>query len=135
MRFTSETTSDGVSEGRFTLDELHGVRWSPAGAAGSRPLVLLGHGGGQHKKARGLVARAQRYVTACGFAVAAIDAPGHGDRPRTGQDERFAASIRERAAAGEPIRPLIARGNAALAARAVPARPAPPHLPPLPHLR
>jgi hypothetical protein len=71
MRFTSETTSDGVSERLFTLDDIPGVFWSPAGAAGSRPLLLLGHGGGQHKKAPGLVARARRYVTACGFAVAA----------------------------------------------------------------
>jgi pimeloyl-ACP methyl ester carboxylesterase len=120
MRFTSETTSNGVSERLFTLDDITGVFWSPADAADGRPLVLLGHGGGQHRKAPGLLARARRYVTACGFAVAAIDAPGHGDRPRTGQDERFAAGIRERVAAGEPIGPQIARHNAALAARAVP---------------
>jgi pimeloyl-ACP methyl ester carboxylesterase len=120
MRFTSETTSNGVSERLFTLDHIPGVLWSPAGAVGSRPLVLLGHGGGQHKKAPGLVARARRYVTACGFAVAAIDAPGHGDRPRTEQDERFVAGITERMAAGEPVGPQIARYNAELAARAVP---------------
>jgi dienelactone hydrolase len=120
MRFISETTSNGVSERLFTLDDIPGVLWSPAEAAGSRPLVLLGHGGGQHKKAPGLVARAHRYVTVCGFAVAAIDVPGHGDRPRTEQDERFAAGIRERLAAGEPIGPQIARHNAAHAARAVP---------------
>src|ERR1019366_7543001 len=75
MRFISETTSNGVSERLFTLDDIPGVLWSPADAAGSHPLVLLGHGGGQHKKAQGLVARAHRYVTVCGFAVAAIDAP------------------------------------------------------------
>jgi pimeloyl-ACP methyl ester carboxylesterase len=120
MRFTSETTSNGVSERLFTLDDIPGVLWSPAGAAGSRPLVLLGHGGGQHKKVPGLVARAHRYVTACGFAVAAIDAPGHGDRPRTEQDERFAAAIRERVAADEPVGPQIARDNAGRAVRAVP---------------
>jgi len=120
MRFTSETTSDGVSERLFTVAHIPGVLWSPADAAGSRPLVLLGHGGGQHKKAPGLVARAHRYVTACGFAVAAIDAPGHGGRPRTEQDERFVAGIRERMAAGEPIGPLIAGDNAGRAARAVP---------------
>ncbi|MGH3813636.1 MAG: hypothetical protein ACRDUV_14485 [Pseudonocardiaceae bacterium] len=120
MRFTSETTSNDVSERLFTLDHIRGVLWSPADAACSRPLVLLGHGGGQHKKVPGLVARAHRYVTACGFAVAAIDAPGHGDRPRTEQDERFAAGIRERIAAGEPIGPQIARDNAGRAARAVP---------------
>jgi dienelactone hydrolase len=120
MLSTSETTSDGVSERLFTLDGIPGVLWSPAGATGSRPLVLLGHGGGQHKKAPGLVARAHRYVTARAFVVAAIDAPGHGDRPRTEQDERSVAGIRERVAAGEPLGPQIARYNAALAAQAVP---------------
>lgn len=82
--------------------------------------MLLGHGGGQHKQAPGLVARAHRYVTAGGFAVAAIDAPGHGDRPRTEQDERFAADITGRLAAGEPVGPQIARHLAAGAAQAVP---------------
>ncbi|MDP4510706.1 dienelactone hydrolase family protein [Nonomuraea turcica] len=120
MRFTSETTSNGVSERLFTLGDLSGVLWSPADATGSRPLMLLGHGGGQHKRAAGLVDRAHRYVAACGFAVAAIDAPGHGDRPRTEQDERFIAGIRERMAAGEPVGPQVSRYNAALAARAVP---------------
>ncbi len=120
MRFTLETTSNGVSERLFTLDDIPGVLWSPADATGIRPLVLLGHGGGQHKKAPGLVARAHRYVTVGGFAVAAIDAPAHGDQPRTEQDERSVADIRERVAAGEPLGPQIARFNAALAARAVP---------------
>ncbi len=120
MLFTSETTSDGVSERLFTLGDIPGVLWSPAGAVGGRPLVLLGHGGGQHKKVPGLVTRARRFVMACGFAVAAIDAPGFGDRPRTEQDERFIAGIRERMAAGEPAGPQVARYNADLAARAVP---------------
>jgi poly(3-hydroxybutyrate) depolymerase len=75
MRCTSQTTSNGVSERVVTLDDIPGVLWSPADTGGSRPLVLLGHGGGQHKKAPGPVARAHRCVTACGFAVAAIDAP------------------------------------------------------------
>jgi dienelactone hydrolase len=96
------------------------VLWSPAHITRTRPLVLLAHGGGQHKKAPGMLARADRYVTACGFAVAAIDAPGHGDRPRTEQDERIMADIRERMAAGEPIGPEISRDNAGRAARAVP---------------
>jgi hypothetical protein len=51
MRFTLQTTSNGVSERLFTLDDIPGVLWSPADATGSRPLVLLGDGGGQHKKA------------------------------------------------------------------------------------
>lgn len=41
MRLTAETTSNGVSERLFTLDDIPGVLWSPAHATGSRPLVLL----------------------------------------------------------------------------------------------
>jgi dienelactone hydrolase len=120
MRFTAETRSNGVDERLFTLDDIPGVLWASAGATGGRPLVLLGHGGGQHKKAPGLVARAHRYVTACGFAVAAIDAPGHGDRPRTEHDERLVAGFRERMAAGEPIGPQLARYHTDVSERAVP---------------
>lgn len=31
MRFTSQTSSDGVTEQFFTLDEIPGVLWTPAG--------------------------------------------------------------------------------------------------------
>jgi dienelactone hydrolase len=120
MRFESTTTSDGVCEQDFTLDGIPGVLWSPAGAAGPRPLVLLGHGGGQHKKAPGLVGRARRLVTGGGFAAAAIDMPGFGDRPKTEQDQRFMAEVAELRAAGEPVIARILRHNVTLAARAVP---------------
>jgi dienelactone hydrolase len=120
MRFTSETISDGVTERPFILDDIPGVLWSPAGDAAGRPLVLIGHGGGQHKQAQGVVARARRFVTNCGFAVAAIDAPGHAGRPKTERDERFIADIRPRMAAGEPVGPRVADYNAELAERAVP---------------
>jgi pimeloyl-ACP methyl ester carboxylesterase len=120
VRFTSETTSNGVSTRTFTLDDIPGVLWSPADAAGGRPLVLLGHGGGQHKQAPGMVSRAHHFVTALGCAVAAIDAPGHGDRPRTEQDNEFFADLRQRMAAGEWIAPRIAGDNAGRAATAVP---------------
>src|SRR6266566_3113211 len=124
MRFTSETIADGVSERLFTLGDIPGVLWSPAGTAlsnpGRRPLVLLAHGGGRHKKAPAVQGRARRLVTSCGFAAAAIDAPGSGDRPRTEEDERFVAEIRGRMAAGEPVGPQVARYNAAQAGQAVP---------------
>jgi dienelactone hydrolase len=121
MRFSSTTTADGVCEQDFTLDDIPGVLWSPAGAAGRRPLVLLGHGGGGgHKRAPGVLGRARRLVTGCGFAAAAIDMPGFGDRPKTAADERFVAEIRAAQAAGEPIIGLVHRHNMALAGRAVP---------------
>src|SRR2546429_243930 len=62
----------------------------------------------------------RRYVTNCGFAAAAIDAPGHGGRPKTEQDERFVAEVRPRMLAGEPVWPQIAEHNADLAERGVP---------------
>ncbi|MBO3744726.1 alpha/beta fold hydrolase [Streptosporangiaceae bacterium NEAU-GS5] len=119
MRFISQTTADGVSENLFTVNDVPGVLWTPAHSTDRRPVVLLGHGGGQHKQAPGVVARARRYV-ARGFAAVALDAPGHGDRPRTEQDERFAAELRAMMAAGEPVGPLVARHNGGLAAQAVP---------------
>ena len=74
MHIISEATNDGVDERLFELevagDRVPGVFWVPAGASGSRPLVLMGHGGSQHKKVEPLVARARRYVRHLGFAVA-----------------------------------------------------------------
>jgi pimeloyl-ACP methyl ester carboxylesterase len=120
VQFTAETSSDGVLARDFTVGGVAGVLWSPASGSGQAPLVLLGHGGGQHKRAPGMVGRARRLVTGSGFTVAAIDAPGHGDRPRTATDERETAALRQATAAGEPIGPIVVRYNADLAARAVP---------------
>jgi pimeloyl-ACP methyl ester carboxylesterase len=120
MRFTHDTTDNGVRERHFTLGDIHGVLWSPAADSTGHPLVLLGHGGGQHKQAPGVVARARRFVASCDFVAAAIDAPGHGDRRKTEHDEQFIAAIRARMAAGESAWLQVAEYNAALAARAVP---------------
>ncbi|MGY4972909.1 alpha/beta hydrolase family protein [Streptomyces nigrescens] len=120
MRFTSETSSDGVSEQIFTLGEIPGVLWTPEGAAGTRPLVLMGHGGGQHKKAPGIVARARRLVAECDFAVATVDVPGHGDRPKDEEYDRIATENQARVAAGEELAPLIAGFQALVARRTVP---------------
>jgi dienelactone hydrolase len=79
MHFLNEATLDGVTERSFVLDNVPGILWTPAGDHERRPLVLLGHGGGQHKKAPAMTGRARR-MTALGFAAVALDAPGHGDR-------------------------------------------------------
>ena len=120
MHITAETTSEGVVERAFTLGDITGVLWSPASGPGRTPLVLLGHGGGQHKKAPGVAARARHFVTAGGFAAAAIDMPGHGGRPRTAADEEHVAAIAQARAAGEPPGPVLVPYHAALAVRAVP---------------
>jgi pimeloyl-ACP methyl ester carboxylesterase len=120
MHFIAETSSNGVAERTFALGDITGVVWTPDGVSGQVPLVLIGHGGGQHKRAPGVLARAQRFATACGFAAVAIDMPGHGDRPRTAQDEQHVAAIRQGSADGAPLGPVIAAYNAGLAVRAVP---------------
>jgi hypothetical protein len=50
LRFAVQTSSNGVVERDFTLGEVTGVLWSPASGSEHAPLVLMGHGGGLHKK-------------------------------------------------------------------------------------
>jgi dienelactone hydrolase len=82
--FTDVRAEDGIA--RFSFDvtvageRVPAVLWAPEGARGPRPLVLMGHGGSQHKKTEGLRIRAGHYAKRLGYAVLAIDAPGHGDR-------------------------------------------------------
>ncbi|MCO5967415.1 dienelactone hydrolase family protein [Actinoallomurus soli] len=118
MRFTSQASSDGVTERFFILDEIPGVLWTPEDSRGARALILIGHGGGRHKTAPGVVTRARRYA-AEGFAVVAIDAPDHGERPRTEEFGRIAAALRSGMAAGEDLGALVAGMHAHLAGRAV----------------
>jgi pimeloyl-ACP methyl ester carboxylesterase len=120
MHFTAETSSNGVVERNFTLGEVTGLLWSPASGSGRVPLVLMAHSGGQHKRAPGILGRAHRFVTDGGFNVAAIDAPGHGDRPRTVEDEQHIAVLRQAQAAREPLGPVVVGIHIDLAARTVP---------------
>ena len=96
MQFTRERTADGVTERLFELvvagERVPAVIWSPAAARGPRPLLLMGHGGSQHKKITSLAERARAWAGRFGYATLAIDAPGHGDR--ISRDEA-AANMRE----------------------------------------
>jgi dienelactone hydrolase len=120
LHFTAETSVNGVRERDFTVGELPGVLWSPESGADRAPLILMAHGGGNHKKSPAMSGRAHRLVTGCGFHVAVIDAPGHGDRPRTPHDEQEIAELFRARAAGEPEGPVVVRYNAHLAEQAVP---------------
>jgi alpha-beta hydrolase superfamily lysophospholipase len=77
---------------------------------------------GVHKKTPALAARARDAVTRPGFTVVAIDAPGHGDRPRTAEDDRVRAEFREANATGdrERFRSVSIGYALSLAERAVP---------------
>ncbi len=119
MRFTSEQRlDDGVLEREFTLGEIPGVLWTPGSAPA--PLILSGHNGGLHKREPRLVARARHYAAEYGFAVAAIDAPGCGDRPRSAVDEQFRADLRRAMEAGEPVDEIVDAFILPLVEKAVP---------------
>jgi hypothetical protein len=120
MQFTAEQRlDDGVLEREFTLGEIPGVLWTPPGSAPAE-LILSGHNGGLHKRLPRLVARARRYAAEYGFAVAAVDAPGHGDRPRSAVDEQSRAELRRAAQAGEPIDEIVDAFVVPLVDQAVP---------------
>jgi hypothetical protein len=119
MRFTSEQRlDDGVLEREFTLGEVPGVLWTPGSAPA--PLILSGHNGGLHKRDPRLVARARHSAAEYGFAVAAIDHPGHGDRPRSAADEQARADLRRAMEAGEPVDEIVDAFILPLVERAVP---------------
>lgn len=125
LQFTARTSADGIVTRDFTVGGVPGVLWSPAApspaADPSRaPLVLMGHGGGNHKKSPAMTGRARLLVHGGGFHVAVLDAPGHGDRPRTAHDEQEIAALYAARAAGEPEGPIVVRYNAHLAGIAAP---------------
>lgn len=120
MNLTAQTSVNGVTERAFTLDDVTGVVWSPTSGTAGSPLILMGHSGGMHKRAPGIVARAAHYVGTYGFTVAAIDAPGHGDRPRNARDQQWVDAMMRARAAGQSIVPVVTEYNVSLAERAVP---------------
>lgn len=101
LKFLREETDRGVVERRFDIEvageTVPGIIWAPEGASGPRPLLLIGHGGTQHKRIDTIVARANRFARHHGYAVVAIDAPGHGERisaeDRVRQREVRAATV------------------------------------------
>ena len=100
VSFTRERTENGVTERLFELtvagERVPAVIWAPEDARGERPLVLMGHGGSQHKKIGTIAARARQYAQRLGYATLAIDAPGHGDRITREQAEKLAREVGDR---------------------------------------
>ena len=119
MQFTSEQRlDDGVLEREFTLGEIPGILWTRGSAPA--PLILIGHNGGLHKREPRLVARARHSAAEYGYAMAAIDHPGHGDRRRSAVDEQVHADLRRAKEAGEPIDEILDALVVPLVERAVP---------------
>jgi dienelactone hydrolase len=100
MKFTSEATEMGVTERGFVIEaggeKVPGIIWAPEGAKGPRPLLLQGHGGTQHKRTEGILSRSRGMVRHHGYAVVAIDAPGHGERTTPEAQQAAQAALTER---------------------------------------
>ncbi|MCB1692830.1 MAG: hypothetical protein KDI19_08695 [Pseudomonadales bacterium] len=97
MNYTKEKEIDGVLQRDFAI-EVGGetvpcVIWLPKDASGSRTLIVMGHGGSQHKKTPGIRSRAVEYAQRFGWATIAADAPGHGDRITREEAERMAQEV------------------------------------------
>lgn len=117
--FTTERRlEDGVTEREFTLGEIPGTLWTPESAA-PVPLILMAHNNGLPKAEPRLVARA-RLSAAAGYAVAAIDAAGCGDRPRSAAAEQARAELRRAMRAGEPVDDIFESLVGPLVEQAVP---------------
>lgn len=93
---------DGVVEREFPLDGVPGILWTPGSASASAPLILLGHPGGLARMYPRLAARA-RQSAAAGFAGAALELPGSGDRPRSPVADQARADLRGALEAGDPV--------------------------------
>ncbi|NEB00223.1 alpha/beta hydrolase [Streptomyces sp. SID13726] len=106
MRFTSEQhLEDGVLEREFTLGEIPGILWTPASATASAPVPLILVSPppvGLRRAYPRLVGRAL-HSAACGYATAAIELPGNGDRPRRPAVAQALADLRRAMGAGEPV--------------------------------
>lgn len=109
-----------IREALFTVDGVPAVLWtSEEDTTSARPLILIGHGGGQHKTAPAVVHRAHRFVES-GFAALSVDVPNHGDRPTDDRYQSIATEIQTRVDSGEDLAPLLADFQALVAEQTVP---------------
>jgi dienelactone hydrolase len=103
----------GDAAGRSASGQVEGVTTS-------RPTVLIGHGGTQHKRAPNVLGLARKLVRARGYGVVALDAPGHGDRMTEAQREARAELFAGRQEGRlPPLSPERARALGMSAAKAV----------------
>jgi dienelactone hydrolase len=109
MRFTSEHDHVGVLERDFILHgSVPGTLWTPHPLPAPAPVVLLGHPGGIRPMYPRLLARARKAAEA-GFASAAIELPGSGDRLRVPALDAARADLRHALEAGDPVGEIVER--------------------------
>lgn len=84
MQWAETTESRGVLEQGFRIEiegrDVPGILWRAEDAPENVPLVLIGHGGTQHKRSGYVLSLARMLARHHGIAGLAIDGPGHGER-------------------------------------------------------
>lgn len=109
MHFTSEQQLDGdILERTFTLGQSPGTLWTPTSVAGPVPLLLIGHPGGLERMRPRVLGRA-RSAVAQGFAVATLELPGSGERPRIADVDQARLDLRQAMPEGAPLDGIIDR--------------------------
>ncbi len=104
----------------FTLNAgVNGVLWHQPVPAGPRPLILIAHGGGQSALAPAVGARAEMLIGR-GYDAVALDAPGHGGRPRSSTAENLIAEMRSAQGNPEVTAGAVSALNDELTRQAVP---------------
>jgi hypothetical protein len=101
MQVTSERRlDDGVVERELAFGAFSGLLWTPP-PADPAPLILVGHPGGLSRMYPRIAGRARYYAVHHGFAAAAIELPGSGDRLPLADMDAARARLRTAIAAGE----------------------------------
>jgi dienelactone hydrolase len=85
LRWTEDAVkTDQAKERAFCVErnghEIPGVLWSPAAVSRPQPIVLMGHGGGGHKRNERMIMLGHMFAADYGWCAAAIDGPVHGER-------------------------------------------------------
>lgn len=122
------TLTNEVLEVNFSIDVageiVPCVIWAPSDSAMCKTLIVMGHGGSQHKKTQAILDRAMRYAVAFGWSSIAIDAPNHGDRITREEAEAQLQKTQRRIRGGDTSSSLSPSDKIAfldkLAAQAVP---------------
>jgi dienelactone hydrolase len=80
----NSVSASGIRERGFAVERkaqtIPGVLWYPSEHSGPQPLVLMGHGGGGHKRNERMVMLGRMFAADYGWCAAAIDGPVHGGR-------------------------------------------------------
>ncbi|MEO7496884.1 MAG: alpha/beta fold hydrolase [Massilia sp.] len=105
MNTHNNSVADGVRQASFELtiaDESVGAAiWMPKQIHRPLPLLLVAHGGGQHKLFAPLAGHASLLARQLQCAVVAIDAPGHGGRSQSADMRELTEILQRQVRAGD----------------------------------